>query len=80
MSGHMFIALVNPKSGGQVGASLVARFREILDDDRVYDLAEDGGPQRALREHRNTDNLRIIGECLGRIFRYPKDTQQRLRH
>ena len=61
MSGPVFIALVNPKSGGNVGASLVNRFKEILDEDRVYNLSDDGGPERALQEHRRTENLRIIG-------------------
>lgn len=60
-AGPVFIALVNPKSGGNVGNALLARFKEILDEDRVYSLA-DGGPERALQEHRGTENLRIIGQ------------------
>ena len=61
MSGPVFVALVNPKSGGNVGASLLSRFKEILDEERVYNLSEDGGPKRALVEHCQTENLRIIG-------------------
>ena len=61
MSGNSFVAMVNPKSGGNVGAQLLAKFKEILDDDRVYDLSEDGGPKRALAEHSKTEHLRIIG-------------------
>ena len=62
MSGPVFVALVNPKSGGNVGASLLSRFKEILDEERVYNLSEDGGPKRALIENCQTENLRIIGE------------------
>ena len=62
MSGPVFIALVNPKSGGNVGTHLLQRFKDILNDDRVYNLSEDGGPKRALQEHKGTENLRIIGK------------------
>lgn len=66
MSGPVFIALVNPKSGGNFGSQLLQRFKEILDEERVYNLSDDGGPGRALQEHRGTENLRIIGKkiCL----------------
>ena len=69
MSRNAFVALVNPKSGGNVGTALLAKFKEELDDSRVYDLSE-GGPLRALQEHSQTDNLRIIGKpvlytCVG---------------
>lgn len=64
MSGPVFVAMVNPKSGGNVGTHLLARFKEILNDDRVYNLAEEG-PRKGLEDHKDTDNLRIIGE---RIF------------
>ena len=62
MSGPVFVALVNPKSGGNVGTQLLGRFSEILNEDRVYNLSADGGPGKALREHLNTENLRIIGK------------------
>ena len=39
------------------------RFHEILDEDRVYNLSEDGGPKRALLQYQNTENLRIIGKA-----------------
>ena len=68
MSGPVFVALVNPKSGGNVGASLLSRFKEILDEERVYNLSEDGGPKRALVEHCQTENLRIIGNHLSSIL------------
>lgn len=58
--GPVFVALVNPKSGGNVGSTLLARFKEILDSSRVYNLAEEG-PKRALEEHWGKPNLRIIG-------------------
>jgi hypothetical protein len=63
MSGPVFIALVNPKSGGNVGVQLLERFKEIFNDDRIYNLSETG-PKKALQDHRGTDNLRIIGETL----------------
>ena len=50
MSGPVFVALVNPKSGGNVGSQLLDRFREILGDERVYDLKEGGGPRQALED------------------------------
>ena len=62
MSRHAFIALVNPKSGGNMGKQLLAKFKEVLDETRVYNLSEDGGPLKALQEHLETDNLRIIGK------------------
>ncbi len=64
MSGPVFVALVNPKSGGNVGNQLLNRFKEILDDDRVYNLCDEDnvGPRKALEDHRTTDNLRIIGK------------------
>jgi hypothetical protein len=43
---------------------LILRFKEILDEDRVYNLCEDGGPKRALMQHQQTENLRIIGSFL----------------
>lgn len=61
MSRQVFLALVNPKSGGQMGSNLLARFKEILDEERVHDLT-DGGPEKALRAHLGRENLRIIGE------------------
>ncbi|CAB4054795.1 dgkA [Lepeophtheirus salmonis] len=60
MSSPMFIALINTKSGGNVGSYLLSRFKEILDEERVYNINADGGPGRALKEHLHTENLRII--------------------
>lgn len=59
MSGFVFIALVNPKSGGNVGQQLMQKFKEILDEDRVYNIT-DGGPRKALEEHKHRSNLRIV--------------------
>ena len=56
------MALVNPKSGGNVGSQLLERFKEILDDDKIYNLSE-GGPRKALEDHGHLGNLRLIGEC-----------------
>ena len=63
MSGPIFVALVNPKSGGNLGHQLLSRFKEILKHDRVYNLADDEhpGPAKALEDHKNEENLRLIG-------------------
>ena len=45
-----------------MGRQLLAKFKEVLDETRVYNLSEDGGPLKALQEHLETDNLRIIGK------------------
>jgi len=55
----VFLALVNPKSGGNVGTQLLERFKEILDENKVYNLS-DGGPRQALEEHGQKENLRLI--------------------
>ena len=57
----VFLALVNPKSGGNVGTQLLERFKEILDENKVYNLS-DGGPRQALEEHGHKENLRLIGK------------------
>jgi len=59
MNAVVFLALVNPKSGGNVGSHLLERFKEILDEDRIYDLSN-GGPKKALEDHGHKDNLRLI--------------------
>ena len=59
-----FIALVNPRSGGNMGAKLLNRFKEILGESRVYNLndEENPGPKKALEKHKNEEDLRIIGK------------------
>ena len=56
------VALVNPKSGGNMGSALLESFGEILPPGRVFNLVEDGGPERAIKQYRNVANLRIVGE------------------
>lgn len=71
----MFVALVNPKSGGNVGLQLLERFKGILDDDRVYNLAE-VSPAKALQDHGECENLRLIGKsdmCVCVSFSYHSD-------
>jgi len=62
MSGPVFVALVNPKSGGNVGNQLLHRFKEILNEDRVYNLSDEDhpGPAKALEDHKNVEHLRLI--------------------
>jgi len=55
----VFLALVNPKSGGNVGTQLLERFKEILDENKIYNLSE-GGPRKALEDHGHKENLRLI--------------------
>ena len=57
----VFLALVNPKSGGNVGTQLLEKFKEILDENKIYNLS-DGGPRKALEDHGHKENLRLIGE------------------
>jgi len=60
MNGPMvFLALVNPKSGGNVGTQLLERFKEILDENKIYNLSN-GGPRKALEDHGHKENLRLI--------------------
>ena len=59
----VFLALVNPKSGGNVGTQLLERFKEILDENKIYNLSE-GGPRKALEDHGHKENLRLIGKYL----------------
>ena len=61
MSAVVLVALVNPKSGGNVGSQLLERFKEILDEDKIYNLSN-GGPKKALEDHGHKENLRLIGE------------------
>ena len=70
MSGPIFVALVNPKSGGNLGHQLLSRFKEILKHDRVYNLADDEhpGPAKALEDHKNEENLRLIGTYISFLF------------
>ena len=64
MTSTVFIALINPKSGGNVGPKLLQNFKEILPENRVYDLSdpEHPGPSKALEDHKDVEHLRIIGE------------------
>ena len=63
MNAVVFLSLVNPMSGGNVGSHLLERFKEILDEDRIYDLSN-GGPKKALEDHGHKDNLRLIGKFI----------------
>ena len=64
MTSTVFIALINPKSGGNVGPKLLQSFKEILPESRVYDLSdpEHPGPSKALEDYKDVEHLRIIGE------------------
>jgi len=61
-SNTTFIALVNPRSGGNMGAQLLNRFKEILGESRVYNLNDEQnpGPKKALEKHIYEEDLRII--------------------
>ena len=66
------MALVNPKSGGNVGSQLLERFKEILDEDKIYNLSN-GGPKKALEDHGHKENLRLIGE--DNVFKFSWGTK-----
>ena len=50
MTEPIFVALINPKSGGKVGPELLQRFKEILNSENVHNLIEEGGPKPALQK------------------------------
>ena len=62
-----FIVLINPKSGGNVGAELLSKFHGILDETKVYNLQE-GGPRKALEDHCMNDE-QIERRCGNDSFR-----------
>ena len=60
----VLVALVNPKSGGNMGSKLLEKFKEILPESQVYSLADEKhpGPGKALEDHKDVKNLRLIGK------------------
>lgn len=69
-SNTTFIALVNPRSGGNMGAQLLNRFKEILGESRVYNLNDEQnpGPKKALEKHIYEEDLRIIGKIYFSLY------------
>ena len=65
----VLVALVNPKSGGNVGWQLLEQFKEILPPSQVYNLVDEHhpGPAKALNDHKDVYNLRIIGKQVSGI-------------
>ena len=66
----VLVALVNPKSGGNVGWQLLEQFKEILPPSQVYNLVDEShpGPAKALNDHKDVSNLRIIGKQVSEIL------------
>ena len=66
----MIIVLINPKSGGKMGIKLLKMFRNLLGEEKVYNLCDDQnfGPKKALEDYKDVDNLRIIGNIWLQIF------------
>ena len=56
------LVFVNPKSGGNQGASLIHAFQWFLNPRQVFDMM-DGGPTLGLQLYQNVPNLRIL--CCG---------------
>lgn len=56
------IVFINPKSGGNQGASLIHAFQWFLNPRQVFDM-NDGGPTLGLQLYQNVANLRIL--CCG---------------
>ena len=65
-SNSVIIVLINPKSGGKMGLKLLKMFRNLLGEEKVYNLCDDQnfGPKKALEDYKDVDNLRIIGILL----------------
>lgn len=63
-SNSVIIVLINPKSGGKMGIKLLKMFRNLLGEEKVYNLCDDQnfGPKKALEDYKDVDNLRIIGK------------------
>jgi len=56
------LVFINPKSGGNQGASLIHAFQWFLNPRQVFDMSE-GGPTLGLQLYQNVANLRIL--CCG---------------
>ncbi|GJQ12944.1 hypothetical protein GpartN1_g4735.t1 [Galdieria partita] len=54
------IAFVNCKSGGQRGRDVMEVLKQLLGVDSVFDLAEDGGPEKGFQRFCNYSDLRAI--------------------
>ena len=66
----VLVALVNPKSGGNIGNQLLEQFKEILPPSQVYNLVDEchPGPAKALNDHKNVNNLRLIGKKVSEML------------
>jgi hypothetical protein len=54
------IVLINPKSGGKMGAKLFKKFCWLLNPRQVFDLTAPDGPKMPLHLYRNVPNLRLL--------------------
>lgn len=54
------LVMINPKSGGQVGAELKRQFSSLLSPEQVFDINALGGPSEILKRFRKVRNLRIL--------------------
>jgi hypothetical protein len=48
-------------SGGLQGQIVFEQLRTQIGEENVYNLVQDGGPQKGLAENQHERNLRIIG-------------------
>ena len=55
-------------SGGLQGQIVLEQLRAQIGEENVYDLIQDCGPQKGLKENQNERNLRIIGMYFINIF------------
>ncbi|CAF3814866.1 unnamed protein product [Rotaria magnacalcarata] len=62
------IAFVNPKSGGLQGQAVLEQLRSQIGEQNVYDLLQDHGPQKGLKDNQDVKNLRIIGNSESRLL------------
>ncbi|GJD11077.1 Diacylglycerol kinase theta [Galdieria sulphuraria] len=54
------IAFVNCKSGGQRGRDVMEVLKQLLGSDSVFNLAEDGGPEKGFQRFCNYSDLRAL--------------------
>jgi len=54
------IAFINCKSGGQRGRDVMEVLKQLLGDECVFDLAEDGGPEKGFQKFSSCSDLRAL--------------------
>ena len=61
MTKSYVLNIIFSSSGGLQGQAVLEQLRAQIGQENVYDLIDDHGPQRGLKENQYEKNLRIIG-------------------